>query len=110
MSSTKNSTEEKVAIISSSPLELRHRVIFVMCRNQLISAYNACARLGDDEASETLSQEQINECYIPLSATEKLELINRIIANIEDVKNTLWAAVMSADAGERNNPNPEGFS
>jgi hypothetical protein len=108
MSNKEISFEEKATIISSSPLEFRHRVVFVMCQNQLIKAYNDCARLAGDETFKTLPSEQKDESYISLSNAEKLELINNIILNIEDVKNTLWAAVVSANPDEISNSNLEG--
>ena len=108
MNGEKNSTEEKVKIILTSQLELRHRVVFVMCQNQLIKARNDCSRLVDDEAFKSLPPEQRNEGFISLSTDEKLELFNSIITNIEDVKNTLWAAVLSSNSDERTNSNTEG--
>ena len=102
------STDEKATVISASPIELRHNVVFVMCRNQLLGALNDCSLLEGDEVWKSLPTEQRNKDYVSLSAVEKQKLIERIIANIRDVKSTLWAAVVSANSEKRNDSNPEG--
>jgi len=70
MSSKKISFEEKVVIVSSSPLEFRHRVVFVMYQNRLMRAYNDSSRLAGDETFKMTPSGQSNESYISLSSNE----------------------------------------
>jgi hypothetical protein len=108
MNTNENSVEEKIAIISSSPPELRHNVVFVMCQNQLLRALNDCSHLEGDEVWKSLPPEERDESYIGLSTVAKQEIIKSIIANISEVKSILWAAVLSANPGQRNNSTSEG--